>query len=721
VSKLTYGGTGNTRTFTYDDLHRRTGDELKTPGGTSIAKIAYGWDANGNETSKTTTNFNGTTTANTYSYDLANRLTGWNNGTTNTAYGYDKSGNRVQAGSKTFAYDTQNRLINDSLSTYTYTARGTLSSTTTGSIARSTTADAFGQILSQDSAAGTQTYTYDGLGRVIKPGFAYTGLGNMLAGDGTTTYVRDPAGTLLGEQAGADTKLAWTDLHTDVVGQFTPTGTTLAGSTTYDPLGKVIATTAMIGSLGYQSEWTDAFTGRVNMLARWYNTETGQFDSRDSYSNNPVPASVGANRFQYGDANPMTVTDPSGHCSWYDVVCKGKAAVSTVSSYASSAWNYGTNTLSSAYHSAVSWGESRLSEGMGRFSRFADGMGMHGLAKAADKGRKQLAAKAAHHKHEAKKHAEKARQAGHALKVKVQRAVSKVVKNVKDAAHATVKWAKDHKAEIAGFAVGLVVGGLCGAAIGWTGVGAVACGALAGAAGSLVTGAMKGDTGWDLVKDVGVGALFGAAGGALGSMAGQAIGAGFRAVAGGAGSKVFSGAGKAFAEEGANIFGGLRNAGTSLVSKASAGIGRFGTSAMAAGKSQAESVLKNGIPTLYKATQTVFGADRATMQNATALVNDGLHDVIVHGGRNGMAIVEGASVNPGQIAELVSGNPGYTAGQACRLLVCHAGQSGLAQDVANALGAPVRGATDVVRAMTGGGTEVGNGGYWRTFLPITSK
>ena len=34
-------------------------------------------------------------------------------------------------------------------------------------------------------------------------------------------------------------------------------------------------------------------------------------------------------------------------------------------------------------------------------------------------------------------------------------------------------------------AVGVVVGVGCGVAIGWTGVGAVACGALAGAAGSI--------------------------------------------------------------------------------------------------------------------------------------------------------------------------------------------------------------------------------------------
>ncbi len=43
------------------------------------------------------------------------------------------------------------------------------------------------------------------------------------------------------------------------------------------------------------------------------------------------------------------------------------------------------------------------------------------------------------------------------------------------------QFVEDHAAEITGFAVGAVVGIGCGAAIRWTGVGAVACGALAGA------------------------------------------------------------------------------------------------------------------------------------------------------------------------------------------------------------------------------------------------
>jgi len=190
--------------------------------------------------------------------------------------------------------------------TYEYTARGTLSKTTVGTVGLDTVSDAFGQVIKQYSTATAfSQYDYDGLGRVVQAGFAYTGLGNDLAKDATSTYVRDPGGAVAGSKTGAWAVYAWTDLHTDVVGQFSAAATTLAGSTTYEPYGKVSTSTGMQGNLGYQSGWTDSQTKRVNMHARWYNPDTGQFDSRDTDS---VP-----NRFNYADNNPLVNTDPTGH------------------------------------------------------------------------------------------------------------------------------------------------------------------------------------------------------------------------------------------------------------------------------------------------------------------------------------------------------------------------------------------------------------------------
>ena len=60
------------------------------------------------------------------------------------------------------------------------------------------------------------------------------------------------------------------------------TGTALADSVTYDPFGQVTTRTGGSPALGFQGEWTDAVTGKVNMLSRWYQPDTGTFTSRDT-------------------------------------------------------------------------------------------------------------------------------------------------------------------------------------------------------------------------------------------------------------------------------------------------------------------------------------------------------------------------------------------------------------------------------------------------------
>ncbi|WP_431947191.1 LamG-like jellyroll fold domain-containing protein, partial [Micromonospora marina] len=339
VSSITHGTGGNVRSFSYDELHRMTADELKTSGGTSIAKIQYGWDLNDNVTSKTTIGLTGAA-VNTYTYDLADRLIGWNNGTNPVVYAYDKSGNRVQAGSKTFTYDARNQVQSSSDGTsYEYTPRGTLARTRSGGQDTATVTDAFNQVWSQGSAGGAaSTYTYDGLGRLIQPNLTYTGLGNTVAGDGGAVYVRDAADGLVGVASGGTQRYAWTDLHTDVVGEFTGTGTTLTASVAYDPWGKVLSSTGMLGKLGYQSQWTDQGTGRVNMWARWYNPETGAFDTRDDVTLNPTPSSGAANRFAYAEADPLGNTDTTGHavdgkCGQYDYACELKKYDAAIAQY----------------------------------------------------------------------------------------------------------------------------------------------------------------------------------------------------------------------------------------------------------------------------------------------------------------------------------------------------------------------------------------------------
>ncbi|WUD70466.1 hypothetical protein OG937_01455 [Streptomyces sp. NBC_00510] len=125
----------------------------------------------------------------------------------------------------------------------------------------------------------------------------------------TGTYSRTPDGTVLGTLTGTTRQLAITDQHTDLVAALDATGTTVTGSTAYDPFGKDLHHRHHVG---YQSDWTDPATGNVNMAARWYQPGTGTFPSRDNWTLDPTP-SIQANRYLYGNGEPLNGTDSTGH------------------------------------------------------------------------------------------------------------------------------------------------------------------------------------------------------------------------------------------------------------------------------------------------------------------------------------------------------------------------------------------------------------------------
>ncbi|WP_433517711.1 RHS repeat-associated core domain-containing protein [Nonomuraea sp. CA-143628] len=327
--------TVDTQIFTYDYADRLDSQTLRkgSSTGTQLAKITYGWDKDDNLTTKTTAGLAGAGT-NTYGYDHAGRLTSWTApGGTTTAYEWDKSGNRTKAGTKTYVYDERNRLTSGDGTDYTYTPRGTLATETKAGATTNYTFDAFDRLI----ADGDSLYSYDALDRVnsrmkgaVKQNFAYAGLSNDLAavtdssGAVQAKYGRDAGGTLLGQQEGTNPALATlTDLHGDLVATYSTTA--LATTTAYDPFGTVTAQTGVKTTLGYQGEYTDPDTGKVNMHARWYQPRTGTFTSRDTAILKPSP-SVKANRYTYANASPLTGTDPTGHAT---IVISGDAVGST--------------------------------------------------------------------------------------------------------------------------------------------------------------------------------------------------------------------------------------------------------------------------------------------------------------------------------------------------------------------------------------------------------
>ncbi|MGW3983876.1 LamG-like jellyroll fold domain-containing protein [Streptomyces mirabilis] len=551
LASVQYGTGGDTRSYGYDHLHRLTSDTLKTPGGSTVASIGYGYDPNGNETSRTTSGFAGATN-NTYSYDYANRLTSWNNGGTTTAYAYDDSGNRIRVGSDVYTYDARDQLTGDGQNTYTYSARGTLTHQSGTSGATDFASDAFNQQLTQ----GSQTYLSDALGRVITntanggatKTFTYSGTGNNLASDGTSTYTWTPGDALVGIGTPGGTPatatLAYTDQHDDVVGDFTGTGSALTASTGYDPLGNVTGTTGTpSGNLGYQSGWTDNATGKVNMASRWYNPATGQFMNKDTASLNPVPNSAAANPFAYVDDNPLTRTDPTGQ-SWLG------DAWNSVSHAASHAWNGFTSAVSSGWHAvthyaseAYDWVSDKLSSAWDAVSGWASDA-YDSASRAFDREMASLDREIASLNRQIAQLNREIADAKAAVKRKASSFRRTASNFVSHAAHSTYQavakrvntattYFKNHAAAIASFAVSTVVFAGCEAAVtagsgGSLSIpGAVACGALAGAAAGLVdqgSKCMGGQKGACSVSAFATSTVLGAVGGAVGGGIGGALG-----------------------------------------------------------------------------------------------------------------------------------------------------------------------------------------------------
>jgi RHS repeat-associated protein len=521
-TNISYGN-GDSQVLQYTPLRQLQSNTLQTSAGTAIASVSYGYNPDGQVESLDTTGLAGSS-ANSYTHDWAGRLTSWNNGTTTTSYGYNNDGDLTSAGSKTYTYDSRDELTSDGTNTYTYTARGTVASQTTPTGTINTTFDAYGD----QSTAGSQTYNYDALGRLLSDTggsgtgytFSYRGPTSTLVSDGTSTYTWDPAGTnLIGIGVAGGTAaqgvLAFTNQHGDVLGQFKPSGTALTGSTGYDPWGNITGTTGTLsGQLGYQSAWTDPVTNKVAMGARWYSPGTGDFTSADTASVSPIPDSADANPFAYGGDDPIDQIDPSGHI----VIPAGGAYGNCTGSCAQAVQQYDTqlqneysqpaqsscgNWFSCGYHWVVSHGSHivhRIVHYAAVVYHVVVQTGTDLLVRSVRNVSLLIADAARFGAHAASATFHVAISAGsrvyHSVTTYAAQSYQQVVHAVQTAYHAvarvataTVNYTRHHIAAIAAVAASAVVMVGCEATLGTATAGTATpvCGALAGAAGSVVS------------------------------------------------------------------------------------------------------------------------------------------------------------------------------------------------------------------------------------------
>ena len=313
LATIGYGTGGPLRAYQFDDLGRLTDDTLTQANTTVTARFHYGYDDNSNLTSQDVTlPGNPAAGVSSYSYDQADRLQSWTKpDTTTVGYSYDKAGNRKTAGPTTFTYDERNRLTSSTDGTYTYTARGTRSTFTPTAGAPVTSV--FDGLDRQTQTVGV-TYTYDSLGRLATRNgvsFTYVAFETDPVNDGTTTYARSPSGDLLALRSGTTSVNAGQNRHGDLVDTFDTNGT-ITSSRLYDPYGVTIGSSGTaVGSVGYQSDWTDPTTGLVDMGARWYDTTTGTFTTRDTIFGQ-LRTPITLNRYTYANGSPLNFFDPDG-------------------------------------------------------------------------------------------------------------------------------------------------------------------------------------------------------------------------------------------------------------------------------------------------------------------------------------------------------------------------------------------------------------------------
>ncbi|MEU9451581.1 DNRLRE domain-containing protein [Streptomyces sp. NPDC048277] len=340
---------GYTLTQTYDTGGEQTDRTYADSAGTTVMEDTASYTATGQQAGHTEDN--GTTTASTFTYDAAERLTKAQDDTGSTcttrAYSfasttsYNRTGLTATSGTTdcadstsdtttttttTHTYDSADRITD---SGYTYDAFGR----TTALPGSTSLAYYTNDLVRQETTSTTQqTWTLDSAHRLA----AWT---TKTSSDGGTTWttsatrtnhyadsgdsptwtaedgsgtitrnVRDISGSLAATtNATGGTSLQCANLHGDIAVQL-DIATTTATTHTYDEFGNTTSSTRY-GWLGTAERSSDTPTGLTLMGARVYNPATGRFLQTD-----PV-LDGSANAYEYGYGDPVNSFDLNGQSS----------------------------------------------------------------------------------------------------------------------------------------------------------------------------------------------------------------------------------------------------------------------------------------------------------------------------------------------------------------------------------------------------------------------
>lgn len=275
----TVNSVGRTNAWFYDPLYRLTNETITASSG---GTITYRYDAVGNRTNRTST-----------VSGVANQTLAYGTNDWLTTDVYDNNGNTRTNGSNIYLYDVENRLtdFNTGTATYTYNADGVRVSKTSGGTTTLYLVDdrnptGYAQVFEELTVSGGTT----NLAKVFTCGHDL--IAQRIVSSGLRTF--------FGYDGNGNTRY------------LTGTNAAITDTYTHDAYGTLLASTGSTpNDYLYAGEQNDNSLGLYYLRARYLNTATGRFWSRDSFRGvRDDPATL--HKYLYCANNPANCTDPTG-------------------------------------------------------------------------------------------------------------------------------------------------------------------------------------------------------------------------------------------------------------------------------------------------------------------------------------------------------------------------------------------------------------------------
>lgn len=326
-----------------DDIGRVTGIRHLL-GASALLALTYTLDANANRTLEVWDR-GGDRHEIAYDYDKADRLTAVTSDGQRVQYQLDKVGNREAETSDgqttTHHYDNRDRLTQTQapggavVEALVYDDAGRQTTRTAGGVTTTYRYNANDRLLGVSIGGSEQvSYQYDAFGQ--RTGREAAGQFEGYQWDGTRLAGRTNAtGTSLGDyqhaygwpissREGSERSFIHADTHGTPQLITTATGA-IAGWARTDVWGNEQAQSGAQTRIGYTGYLKDPLLDELYAQARQYRPGSGRFTSVDPWDGdnlNPITL----NKYLYGNGNPGSFTDPSGHCAGpILVLCEGAA------------------------------------------------------------------------------------------------------------------------------------------------------------------------------------------------------------------------------------------------------------------------------------------------------------------------------------------------------------------------------------------------------------